>query len=332
MIDPRFYAAAGPLKLAALFPDCELRGGDRDVTGVAPIDRAGPDDLCFFEGKLKGALETRAGAIVLKRALADAAPATASLVLSTHPRAQFAIAARRLVAERTLGRGSPANAPDAQLEPGVGIGPNAVIGQGVAIGQGAEIGANAVIGPGVRIGRRSKIGANAVVGFSLIGDDVNILPGAMIGQAGFGIAGGPTGPVDVPHFGRVIIEDRVTLGALCAVDRGLFDDTILSEDCKIDNLTHIAHNVVIGRQTMIAAFGGIAGSTTIGDGAVLGGRVGVADHLTVGAGARIGAGSAVLTSVPAGETWSGHPARPLRQWLRQTAWLARAAGRRDAGE
>ena len=154
----------------------------------------------------------------------------------------------------------------------------------------------------------------------------------MIGQAGFGVAPGPGGLVDVPHFGRVIIEDRVTLGACTTVDRGQFADTIISEDAKVDNLCHIAHNVVVGRGVLIAAYGGISGSTTIGDGAILAGRVGVVDHVTIGAGATLTAGSNVLTSVPPRERWGGYPAKALRQWLREVAWLAKAArGNKDAG-
>ncbi|MBI3137010.1 MAG: UDP-3-O-(3-hydroxymyristoyl)glucosamine N-acyltransferase, partial [Sphingobacteriales bacterium] len=201
------------------------------------------------------------------------------------------------------------------------------------IGAGAEIGPNTVIGPGVAIGRRARIGARVSIAFALVGDDVNILAGAVIGEQGFGIAGDASGPVDVPHLGRVIIQDRVTIGANCTIDRGVFDDTILGEDTKIDNLCHVAHNCVLGRGVLVAAFGGISGSTTIGDGATLGGRVGVADHRTIGAGATLAGGAAVFQDVPSGEVWSGYPAKPLRKWLREAAWLSRkAAGTRNDGE
>src|SRR5262249_28095735 len=109
-------------------------------------------------------------------------------------------------------------------------------------------------------------------------------------------------------------------------------DTIVSEDAKIDNLCHIAHNVVIGRGVLIAAFGGISGSSTIGDGAILGGRVGVADHVKIGQGASLGGAAVALTDVPAHERWSGYPAKAIRRWLREVAWLTRAAGRRDADD
>jgi UDP-3-O-[3-hydroxymyristoyl] glucosamine N-acyltransferase len=333
MIDPRFYVSRGPIGLAELFPGAEIRGdGGRKVASVAALGAAGPQDLSFFEGRVTAPLSSKAGAIVMRRAEAAFAPPDAVVVLVTHPRAAFADAARTLVAERGFHRVGGGVAPDAQLEPGVIVGPNATIGPGAVIGQGAEIGPGAVIGPGVRIGRRCRIGATSVVTFALVGDDVTMLAGAIVGQAGFGIAAGPGRPIDVPHFGRVIIEDRVTLGASSAVDRGLFDDTIVSEDAKIDNLTHIAHNVIIGRGVLIAAFGGIAGSSTIGDGAILGGRVGVTDHVRVGAGAQLGGAAVVLTDVPDGERWSGYPAKSLRRWLRELNWLAKAAtGRRDAG-
>ena len=113
---------------------------------------------------------------------------------------------------------------------------------------------------------------------------MNILAGAVIGEQGFGVAGDASGPVDVPHLGRVIIQDRVTIGANSCVDRGVFDDTVIGEDAKIDNLCHVAHNCTIGRGVLIAAFGGISGSTQLGDGVTLGGRVGIADHRKIGAG------------------------------------------------
>lgn len=140
------------------------------------------------------------------------------------------------------------------------------------------------------------------------------------------------GPVDVPHFGRAIIQDGVSIGAGVTVDRGLFGDTVVGELTKIDNLCQIAHNVTVGRGVIIAAFGGVSGSTTIGDGVMMGGRVGVADHRQIGRGAILAAGSAVMHDVPAGERWAGYPAKPMRQWLREVAWLGKANGKRNGGE
>jgi UDP-3-O-[3-hydroxymyristoyl] glucosamine N-acyltransferase len=332
MLDHRFYVAHGPLSLAGLFPDCEIRGpADVMLSGAADLAEAGSGDLGFLDKRPRGPLVTRAGAVIVAAAHADALPETSAKVISAHPRAAFARALARLIAERAF-QAEPAIAADVQIEPGAQLAPGVVVGPGAMIGAGASIGPNAVIGPGVASGRRTQIGANCSVRCALIGDDVTILPGAVIGEPGFAVAPGPQGAVQVPHIGRVIVQDRVRIGAGVTVDRGLFADTLLSEGAKIDNLSHIAHNVVIGRNVVMAAFAGISGSSRIGDGAMLGGRVGVADHLEIGAGARIAAGSAVLSDVPAGETWGGYPAKPLRRFLRETAWLSKAAGRGDVGQ
>ena len=332
MIDPRFYEALGPVTVRALAPSAEIGGdGERLVRGAAPADRAGPDDLCYFEGKARAPLASAPAACVISPAQAHLAPNAGALILSDKPRAAFARLIPFLFAPRIFGVEAAVD-PSARLEQGVRIGPGAVIGPGAHIGAGAEIGPNAVIGPGVAIGRASKIGAGASISFALIGDGVTILAGAVIGEPGFGVAGSAAGPVGVPHLGRVIIQDRVTIGANSTIDRGVFDDTIIGEGAKIDNLCHVAHNCSIGRGVMIAAFGGVSGSCVIGDGVTMGGRVGTADHINVGQGATLAGGAGVFQDVPAGEVWSGYPAKPLRKWLREQAWLSRKAGARDEGK
>jgi UDP-3-O-[3-hydroxymyristoyl] glucosamine N-acyltransferase len=218
------------------------------------------------------------------------------------------------------------------LETGVVLGPGVVVGPAAQIGRGTRIGANTVIGPGVTIGRDCEIAPNVTIGFALIGDRVKILAGARIGEPGFGATVGPKGLIDIPQLGRVIVQDGVSIGANTTVDRGAFDDTVIGENTKIDNLVQIAHNVHVGRNCVMAAHTGISGSVTIGDGAQFGGRAGVADHVTIGAGARVGAAAGVMKDIPAGETWGGMPARPIRHWLKETAWLARMASRGGRGE
>jgi UDP-3-O-[3-hydroxymyristoyl] glucosamine N-acyltransferase len=333
MIDPRFYEALGPLTVRALAPSAEI-GGDPDtlVSSAAPSERAGPGDLCYYDAKGGKPLESAPAACVIPNAMAHLAPNAKALILADNARAAFSRLVLALARPRAFHAG-PAIDPSAQIEAGARIGPGAVIAAGVQIGAGAEIGPNAVIGPGVAIGRRTRIGAGASISFALVGDHANILAGAVIGEQGFGVAGDASGPIDVPHFGRVIIQDRVTIGANSCVDRGVFDDTVIGEGAKIDNLCHIAHNCTIGRGVLIAAFGGISGSTQLGDGATLGGRVGIADHRKIGAGATLAGGAAVFQDVPPGEVWSGYPAKPLRKWLREAAWLSRkASGARNEGE
>ncbi|MBL8543911.1 MAG: UDP-3-O-(3-hydroxymyristoyl)glucosamine N-acyltransferase [Hyphomonadaceae bacterium] len=333
MIDQRFYEALGPVTVRALAPSSELGGdGEHKITGAAPAERAGPNDLCYYEGKKGAPLTSAPGACIIAPVQAHLAPEASALILSDRPRSTFARLVPQFLRPRVFNAGAAIDA-SAQIEQGARILPGAVIGPGVQIGAGAEIGPNAVIGPGVTIGRRTRIGPRVSIGFALIGDDVNILAGAVIGEQGFGVAGDAAGPIDVPHLGRVIIQDRVTIGANSTIDRGVFDDTVIGEDVKIDNLCHVAHNCSIGRGSLIAAFAGISGSTKVGDGVTMGGRVGVADHRTIGPGATLAGGAAVFQDVPAGEVWSGYPAKPLRKWLREAAWLSRrAAGARDEGK
>lgn len=333
MIDPRFYEALGPVTVRALSPSGDIGGdAERLVASVAPAARAGPNDLCYYEGKKAAVLENAPAACILSPAQAHLAPKSGALIFAERPRSVFARLVPMLFRPRGFAMG-PDIDPEARLEEGVRVAPGAVIAAGAHIGAGAEIGPNAVIGPGVTIGRRTRVGARVSIAFSLVGDDVNILAGAVIGEQGFGVAGDASGPIDVPHLGRVIVQDRVTIGANSTIDRGVFDDTIIGEGAKIDNLCHVAHNCTIGRGVLIAAFGGISGSTSVGDGSTLGGRVGIADHRVIGPGATLAGGATVFQDVPAGEVWSGYPAKPLRKWLRESAWLSRkAAGARNEGE
>ncbi|MBO9709386.1 MAG: UDP-3-O-(3-hydroxymyristoyl)glucosamine N-acyltransferase [Caulobacter sp.] len=334
MPDPRFFEDLGPATLAEL---ASLSGarladpslGDRSIRHVAPLDGADAEAISFFsDPKRKAELaETKAGACFVRADLADALPSGCAGLLTAHPQASWAAAAARLHRPRRH-QGALHIHPDCELEDGVELAPGVVVGQGARIGRGTRLDPGARIGPGVSIGRDCRIGPNAVVGFALLGDRVSIHGGAVIGEAGFGAAGGPTGVVDLPQLGRVILQDGVTIGANSCVDRGAFADTTIGENTKIDNLVHVAHNVRIGRNCVAAAYTGISGSTIVGDGVAFGGKAGVADHLTIGAGASIGAAASVFKDVPAGETWTGFPARPIKRWLRETAWLSRMAGGR----
>jgi len=117
----------------------------------------------------------------------------------------------------------------------------------------------------------------------------------------------------------------VSIGANTCIDRGVFDDTIVGERTKIDNLCQIAHNVVLGRSVLMAAFAGISGSVSVGDGCMFGGRIGIADHVKIGERVSLAASSGIFRDIDSGETWGGLPAKPIRQWMREVAWLQKNA-------
>ena len=327
MPDPRFFQQAVDAlsvdDLATRIGGEVVRGGDRSVSAVAPLANATQADLAFVGDKkfLAALTETRAGCVVLPQFAVEHAPPEAAVIVSREAQAIWARAAQ--VFHHPLTLDSALSLADAAEDDTVVLEPGVVLGNGVHIGRGSRIGANTVIGPGVQIGRDCQIGSNVSIGFALIGDRVRLYAGARIGEAGFGAAGSSAGPIDIPQLGRVIIQDGVTIGANTCIDRGAYDDTVIGENSKIDNLVMIGHNCVIGRNVLMAAHTGISGSVTVGDNVMFGGQAGVGDHITIGTGARVAGGAGVLADIPAGETWSGYPAKPLRQSLREAIWLAK---------
>ena len=334
--DPRFFERLPALTvgdLAERIGGEVSRGGDRTVSAVAPLAVAGAADVAFLGDRrfMPALADSRAGCVVVPASAVDAAPAKAAVIVSGEAQAAWARAS--LLLHRPIALIQAAAREEAAEDDTVVFEPGVVLGAGARIGRGTRIGANTVIGPGVQIGRDCVIGSNVTIGFALIGDRVRLLSGARIGEPGFGAAGSRTGPVDVPQLGRVILQDGVSIGANTCIDRGAYDDTVIGENTKIDNLCMVGHNCVIGRSCLMAAHTGLSGSVTVGDGVMFGGKAGVGDHLTIGEGARVAAGAGVLQDIPAGETWSGYPAKPLRQFLREAVWLAKqTSGKARAGK
>lgn len=337
MPDPRFYESLGPAslgELAALACAEPLDPALARVTvqQVAVLTLADPQSVAFVaDARHAAALGACAAkACFVARANAARVPAGCIAIVTDLPQVAYARAADRLHRPRRHDAAGPPIHAKANLEADVIIAAGAIVGSGATIGRGTYVGPGAIIGPGVTIGRDSYIGPGVCVGFALIGDGVRIHAGAVLGEPGFGATMGAIGVIDVPQLGRVILQDNVTVGSNSCIDRGAYEDTVVGANTKIDNLVQIAHNVVIGRNCVLAAHTGISGSVVVGDGCQFGGRAGVADHITIGAGARVGAAAGVMTDVPPGESWGGFPARPVKRWLREVAWLARAAQMRSS--
>jgi UDP-3-O-[3-hydroxymyristoyl] glucosamine N-acyltransferase len=179
-----------------------------------------------------------------------------------------------------------------------------------------------VLGDGVTIGQRCHLIASVTAySGSRIGDRVTIHAGARIGSDGFGYVQRDGEHLKIPHVGRCIVEDDVEIGANTTIDRGSIDDTVIGAGTKIDNLVQIGHNVRIGRLCLIMGQAGIAGSVRVEDGCMILGQVGISGHHTIGKGARLAAQAGVFGDIPAGETWSGYPARPHKEALRAQAAL-----------
>jgi UDP-3-O-[3-hydroxymyristoyl] glucosamine N-acyltransferase len=333
MADPRFFDRRGPFTLAELADRsaAALRpadAGGRLVRDVAPLDRAGPDDVSFFDNRLyrEAFARCRAGACVVAEADAEDAPPGLALLIAKQPYRAYAAIAQAFYPPEQPAAGVHARAVvdgSARLGAGVAVAAGAVIEAGVEIGPGTAVGPNATIGRNVRIGRDCRIGALASLSHCEIGDRVTLHPGARIGQDGFGFAPDPRGHVKVPQLGRVLIGDNCDIGANTTIDRGSGPDTVIGPGCWIDNLVQIGHNVTIGRGSIVVAQVGISGSTHVGDFVALGGQAGLIGHLKIGDGARIAAQSGVMNDVPAGATWFGSPAAPIKEAFRQIAAVKR---------
>jgi UDP-3-O-[3-hydroxymyristoyl] glucosamine N-acyltransferase len=309
---------------------------DRRISGIAPLERAAPTDLCFLDNAKFAAQASicEAGACLTLERLAKLLPDRVSLLLVREPYRAFVETSRRLFpdalrpsslfAATNHATGATVH-PSARLERGVVVDPGAVVGPEAEIGTGTLIGPAAVIGPNVRIGRDCAIGAHCSITHALVGDRVIIHPGCRIGQDGFGYLMGAAGHVKVPQIGRVIIQDGVEIGANSAIDRGTMRDTVIGEGTKIDNLVQIGHNVMIGRNCVLASQTGISGSAIIEDGVMMGGQTGIADHITIGEGSALGAKSGVMHDIPPDTRWVGIPAKPIKQFFREVAAVERLA-------
>ncbi|HZM15276.1 MAG TPA: UDP-3-O-(3-hydroxymyristoyl)glucosamine N-acyltransferase [Candidatus Krumholzibacteria bacterium] len=303
--------------------------GDEDpwITGLAGIHDAVEGDLTFLaQRRYRAALKhSRAAAVLVTPQESVDRPA----VRVGDPALAFSLVLRRFSEATALSipRGIH---PTAVIDPSVRLGDEVAIGAHVVLESGVEIGDRATLLPGTVLRRDSRLGADCFIHPNVtiypstrIGDRVIVQAGAVIGSDGFGYVREHDTLHKVPHLGHVVIEDDVEIGANACIDRATTGTTTIGRGTKIDNLVQIAHNVKIGRTSVLCAQVGISGSTEIGAGVKLAGQAGVVGHIHIGDGAVIGAQSGVIGSVPAATTVSGYPARPHLKELRQRAVMAR---------
>ncbi len=314
---------------------CSLDGdGAIEIARVNSLDNAGPGDLTFLANSKYTARvgATRASALICDAAV-RAAPC--AILRTSQPYLAFAAAVALLA--------PPADAP-AGISPRAAIDPTATLGADVAIG------AFAVIGPGAKIGGRTVLHAHVVIGAGAtigadcrlhahvsvregveIGDRVVLQDAAVIGSDGFGFARRADGSHQkIPQSARVVIEDDVEIGSHTAVDRPAIGETRIGAGTKIDNLVQVAHGVKIGRNVLLAAHVGIAGSAVLEDDVVLAGQVGVANHTRIGRGAVVQSKSAVFKDLESGTRVAGIPARDAAEWRESVALIRRLPKLRKA--
>ncbi len=307
---------------------CRLEGDGRlEVIRVAGLEHAGPGDLTFLANpKYAAALTaTKATAVIVGDGVTGA---PCAVLRTSNPYLAFARAAQALLPDTRPAPGVhplASVAPDATLGDEVSVGAFAVVGAGARIGDRTIIHPHVVIGPGVEIGPDCLLHAHVSIReHCRVGARVVLQDGAVIGSDGFGFARREDGSHEkIPQSACVVIEDDVEIGAHSAVDRPAVGETRIQSGTKIDNLVQVAHGVVVGRNVLLAAQVGIAGSTVIEDGVMLGGQVGVTGHIRLGKGAVASAQSGVTNSLEPGAFVTGYPAVPNLEWRKASVVFRR---------
>jgi len=298
----------------------EISGdGGQKIRGAASFEDAKGDEITFASQSkfLKKIDETRAGAVIVPK---DFQAPGKSIVQVDNPQIAFI---------------KVSNLFHPVLKPDFGISQDAYIGRAFLCGQDVSIAPFCVIGDNVTLGHRVVLHSNVVIGDNvIIGDDGKIFPnvtilerciignrvtihaGSVIGSDGFGFVPEGKKHIKIPHTGIVQIDNDVEIGAGNTIDRATFGKTWIQSGVKTDNLVHIAHNVIVGENSLLVGQVGISGSVKIGENVILAGQAGIAGHLSIGSNAIVGPQAGVGKSVPDGETVSGSPAMPHRLWLR----------------
>jgi UDP-3-O-[3-hydroxymyristoyl] glucosamine N-acyltransferase len=308
-------------------------GADVEIRGVSSAKSASHGDLLFAEDErsLASASNSLASAIIAGEFAADQT-SIKPLLICAQPRLAFARAGQLFSTSVSAPPGIHATAivhPSARIANNVSVAERVVIGEDADIGEGSQVGAGCVIGGGVGIGSDCRLYPNVTVyPGTRLGDRVIVHAGAVLGSDGFGyVRDEKTGRYEkFPQIGRLEIGADVEIGANSTVDRGALDITSIGKGTKIDNLVHVGHNCQLGENVVIAAQTGLSGSAVVEKNVIIGGQVGIADHVHIEEGAILGAQSGIPSKKRIrgnGVVFWGTPARPIREYLKQLAVLAR---------
>lgn len=300
--------------------------GNTVIKGVAPLESAAEGDITFVTTPrhAESLKTTAASAAIIPP---DVQAEGRNLIVSKNPQLAFAKVLTIFTSRHYKAKGIDKRAfigRDPRIGKDITVFPFAYVGDDVEIGDRTVIHPGVHIGNGCRLGEEVVIHPNAtIMDGCIIGNRVIIHPGAVIGSDGFGYARDGKKHYKIPQVGIVQIDDDVEIGANTSVDRAAFGKTWIKRGTKIDNLVQVAHNVVIGEDSIIVAQAGIAGSSKLGNNVILAGQAAVADHLTIGDEVMVGGQSGVISDIPDKQVMSGYPAMPHREWLRASATFSK---------
>ncbi len=325
MVDHKFYKNYGPFKIQEILDkiNCDYAGNTKAIIqDISPIELASKKHITFFNNKkyLNIFEKSNAGVFIVQKEYA--VNNSKNYIITDNPYYTFAEIAKIFYPDSVYPNYN--FSPKEILKPNhneITLSVNAYVHKTAKLGKDTVVGANSIIGPNVKIGKNCKIGDNVSIYFANIEDNVVISSGTKVGSDGFGFAIKNNKFLKIPQVGRVIIKKNVEIGANCCIDRGSAGDTIINENCMLDNMVHIAHNVELGENCILAAQIGISGSTKIGNNVTLGGQVGIAGHVKIGNKVTIAAKSGVIGNINDNMVFGGYPAQPIKKWHRETIYL-----------
>jgi len=334
-IDTTFYQVTHPVSSSDLPDIADLQAFNDFVCTITHVAipneaTAGAVVLIGARDFLDALTDAKDITIITTQELASSCPADVPIFTASNPRIAFA----QLLAHLYQTKVAPAIAetaqiaPDAKIGKEVSIGDFAIIQEGAVIEDGCVIEGHSIIGAHCQIGAQTHIGHHVSISYALIGKSVTIHANTVIGKAGFGFEMTDKGAVMMPHLGLVTIGDNVSIGALCAIDKGVLGATAIGDNVMIDNHCHIAHNVQIGAKSIILGQVGIAGSTVIGNNVILAGKVGVKDHVTIADNVVVLSAARVISDIEEAGTYGGYPAVPAKQHWREQVALRRLVAKK----
>ena len=319
MFQKKFFENSGPYKIDSLFKDHSFKN-NVSIFDVKSLDEATNDDLTFLDSSKYSVLakNTKASFCITTEKLKLFLPKSCTPIIVKVVLFELAKIVKKFYP------GSDIDYPDDNLAnpnainfKNVKFGNNVLVGKNVKIGENSIIGSNTIIEHNVVIGKNCVIGSQIMIKNSIIGDDVVIQDGCKLGQKGFGFIPIKNKNFKFPHIGKVIIKNYAELASSCTIDRGSIGETVIGKNTYLDNQVHVAHNVKIGDDCMIAGQVGFAGSSIIGNNVSIGGQAGISGRLKIGNNVKIGGGSGVVKNIEDNTTVMGYPAIPLKQFIKE---------------